>query len=107
MPEGYYIVFDHRETPVPRVDTETVDGLTIRSYVIPVQQKTSFSTDNGGSIMKGIIAISLLLCFAACGPKSIPYSDSTGAPEPSDVAKSHYNWGVEAAEDGDLGASHR
>ena len=52
--------------------------------------------------MKGIIAISLLLCFAACGPKSIPYSDSTGAPEPSDVAKSHYNWGVEAAEDGDL-----
>ncbi len=52
--------------------------------------------------MKGIIAISLLLCFAACGPKSIPYSDSAGAPEPSDVAKSHYNWGVEAAEDGDL-----
>ena len=52
--------------------------------------------------MKGIIAISLLLCLAACGPKSIPYSDSAGAPEPSDVAKSHYNWGVEAAEDGDL-----
>ena len=39
VPEGYYIVFDHRETPVPRVDTETVDGLTIRSYVIPVMQK--------------------------------------------------------------------
>lgn len=52
--------------------------------------------------MKGIIAISLLLCLAACGPKSIPYSERTGAPEPSDVAKSHYNWGVEAAEDGDL-----
>lgn len=52
--------------------------------------------------MKGIIAISLLLCLAACGPKSIPYSDSAGAPEPGDVAKSHYNWGVEAAEDGDL-----
>ena len=39
VPEGYYIVFDHRETPVPRVETETVDGLTIRSYVIPVRQK--------------------------------------------------------------------
>ena len=36
---GYYVVFDHRETPVPRVETETVDGLTIRSYVIPVLQK--------------------------------------------------------------------
>ena len=39
VPEGYYIVFAHRETPVPRVETETVDGLTIRSYVIPVRQK--------------------------------------------------------------------
>ena len=39
VPEGYYIVFDHRETPMPRVETETVDGLTIRSYVIPVRQK--------------------------------------------------------------------
>ena len=39
VPEGYYIVFAHRETPVPRVDTETVDGLTIRSYVLPVRQK--------------------------------------------------------------------
>lgn len=39
VPEGYYIVFDHRETPEPRVETETIDGLTIRSYVIPVMQK--------------------------------------------------------------------
>ena len=39
VPAGYYVVFDHRETPVPRVETETVDGLTIRSYVIPVLQK--------------------------------------------------------------------
>ena len=53
--------------------------------------------------MKGIIALSLLLCLAACGPKSIPYSDSTDAPEPSDVAKAHYNWGTEAAQNGDLG----
>ena len=34
--EGYYVVFDHRETPMPLVETETVDGVTIRSYVIPV-----------------------------------------------------------------------
>lgn len=36
--EGYYVVFDHRSEPVPRVETETVDGFTIRSYVIPVVQ---------------------------------------------------------------------
>ena len=37
--EGYYVVFDHREAPEPRTETETVDGLTIRSYVIPVVQE--------------------------------------------------------------------
>ena len=37
--EGYYIVFDHRAAPEPRVETETIDGLTIRSYVIPVVQE--------------------------------------------------------------------
>ena len=36
--EGYYVVFDHRATPEPRVETETLEGLTIRSYVIPVLQ---------------------------------------------------------------------
>ena len=36
--EGYYIVFDHRENPEPRVETETIGGLTIRGYVIPVLQ---------------------------------------------------------------------
>ncbi|MDE0634985.1 MAG: AAA-like domain-containing protein [Candidatus Poribacteria bacterium] len=36
---GYYIVFDHRENPEPRVETETIAGLTIRSYVIPVLQE--------------------------------------------------------------------
>ena len=36
---GYYVVFDHRNTPEPRVETETIDGLTIRSYVIPVMQE--------------------------------------------------------------------
>ena len=37
--EGYYIVFDHREEPEPQVETETIEGLTIRSYVIPVLQE--------------------------------------------------------------------
>ncbi len=37
--EGYYIVFDHRENPEPQVETETIEGLTIRSYVIPVLQE--------------------------------------------------------------------
>ena len=36
--EGYYVLFDHREAPEPRSETETTDGLTIRSYVIPVVQ---------------------------------------------------------------------
>ena len=37
--EGYYVVFDHREAPEPRTETETIDGLTIRSYVVPVLQE--------------------------------------------------------------------
>ena len=37
--EGYYVVFDHRTEPEPRAETETIDGLTIRSYVIPVIQE--------------------------------------------------------------------
>ncbi len=36
--QGYYVVFDHRENPEPIVETETVDEITIRSYVIPVLQ---------------------------------------------------------------------
>ena len=36
---GYYVVFDHRTDPEPRVETETVDGSMIRSYVIPVIQE--------------------------------------------------------------------
>ena len=44
---GYYVVFDHRETPVPRVATETVEGRTIRSYVIPVvQERPSTASDS-------------------------------------------------------------
>lgn len=36
---GYYVVFDHRKDPEPRVETQTLDGSTIRSYVIPVIQE--------------------------------------------------------------------
>ena len=37
--EGYYVVFDHRAEPEPRAETETIDSLKIRSYVIPVVQE--------------------------------------------------------------------
>ena len=37
--EGYYIVFDHRQDPEQQVETETIDGVTVRSYVIPVVQE--------------------------------------------------------------------
>ena len=37
--EGYYVVFDHRTVPEHRVETETLDGFTIRSYVVPVVQE--------------------------------------------------------------------
>ena len=37
--EGYYVVFDHRQHPESQVETETVDGVKIRSYVIPVMQE--------------------------------------------------------------------
>ena len=37
--EGYYIVFDHRNEPEPRVEIETIEGISIRCYVIPVVQE--------------------------------------------------------------------
>lgn len=37
--EGYYVVFNHRSEPEPRLETETIDGVAIRSYVIPVVQE--------------------------------------------------------------------
>ena len=36
---GYYVVFDHRKEPEPRVEIETLDASMIRSYVIPVMQE--------------------------------------------------------------------
>ena len=42
--DGYYVVFDHRQTPDPQIETETLDGVAIRSYVIPVIQKVPSNT---------------------------------------------------------------
>ncbi len=50
-----------------------------------------------------LLILGLTFCLTACGTKSIPYSRNTDAPEPSDVATSHYNWGITASEQGDFG----
>ncbi|MDE0469268.1 MAG: hypothetical protein OYL97_19620 [Candidatus Poribacteria bacterium] len=42
--EGYYVVFDHRKEPEPRVETDHFDSLTIRSYVLPVIQEVPSHT---------------------------------------------------------------
>ena len=49
-----------------------------------------------------LLIAGLTLCFTACGPKSIPYSQSTDAPKPNKAARSHYNWGLTYAKQGDL-----
>ena len=36
---GYYVVFDHRKEPEPRLETERLDDIMIRSYVVPVIQE--------------------------------------------------------------------
>ena len=36
--EGYSVVFDYRENPESRAETDIVEGRTIHSYVIPVLQ---------------------------------------------------------------------
>jgi hypothetical protein len=43
---GYYVVFDHRQDPEPQVETETIEDLTIRSYVIPVIQEPPSKVPN-------------------------------------------------------------
>ena len=43
--EGYYVVFDHRQKPEPRVETETVADVSIRSYIIPVIQAVPSNAD--------------------------------------------------------------
>ena len=44
--EGAYVVFDHRGDPKPQVETETIEALTIRSYVIPVMQEPPSKVPN-------------------------------------------------------------
>ncbi|MFQ5857784.1 MAG: ATP-binding protein [Anaerolineae bacterium] len=39
MPEGYYVVFDHRSKPQAREEEEVIEGKAIVSYCIPVLQK--------------------------------------------------------------------
>lgn len=48
--EGYYIVFDHRQNPEPRIETETIDGLMVRSYVIPVMQEPPSKVPNTSGV---------------------------------------------------------
>ena len=42
--EGYYLVFDHRQQPQPRTETEQIEGRTLRSYVIPIVQERPSDT---------------------------------------------------------------
>ena len=42
--EGYYLVFDHRQQPQPRTETEQIEGRTLRSYVIPIIQERPSNT---------------------------------------------------------------
>ena len=42
--EGYYLVFDHRQQPQPRTETEQIEGRTLRSYVIPIIQERPSDT---------------------------------------------------------------
>ena len=44
----------------------------------------------------------LIICLTACGPKAIPYSQSTDIPEPNEVAVAHYNWGMASAQNGNF-----
>ena len=49
-----------------------------------------------------MLTIGLMLYFTGCAPKVIPYSQSTDAPEPNQVAVAHYNWGMASAKNGDF-----
>ncbi|MCY3742486.1 MAG: tetratricopeptide repeat protein [Candidatus Poribacteria bacterium] len=49
-----------------------------------------------------LLIIALTFYFTACGPKAIPYSQNTDAPEPNAVAVAHYNWGMTSAQNGNF-----
>ena len=50
-----------------------------------------------------LLITGLIICLTACGPKAIPYSQSSDAPEPNAVAVAHYNWGIAYADEGNFG----
>ena len=52
--EGYYVVFDHRQKPEPRVEREEAAGVAIRSYVIPVVQEVPSSIKESQSQITSI-----------------------------------------------------
>ena len=47
---GYYVVFDHRKTPEPRIESEIIDEFPIQSYVIPVIQELPSSVKSSTSL---------------------------------------------------------
>lgn len=47
--EGYYIVFDYAEKSISKVETDTVDGVVIHCYVIPVLQERPSANHRAGS----------------------------------------------------------
>ncbi len=47
--EGYYIVFDYTEKLISKVETDTVDGVVIHCYVIPVLQERPSANLRAGS----------------------------------------------------------
>ena len=49
-----------------------------------------------------LLIIGLMLYLTGCAPKVIPYSQSTEAPEPNEVAVAHYNWGMASAKNGNF-----
>ncbi len=51
--EGYYVVFDHRQDPEPHVETEALDGVKIRSYVIPVVQERPSGERSARNLIEG------------------------------------------------------
>ncbi|MYG00698.1 tetratricopeptide repeat protein [Candidatus Poribacteria bacterium] len=52
--------------------------------------------------MRFILLSCFVFLFIGCGPKSIPFSQKTDVPEPSEAARAHYQWGLDYAKNGDL-----
>lgn len=52
--------------------------------------------------MRSILIFCLAALLFGCGLKSIPYSQNASVAEPNEAARSHYNWGLAYAKDGNL-----